>query len=130
MNEIKHHLTDALLMGYAAGTLPEAFDAVVAAHVSMCDECRARLMSFDAVGGAMLEDVGAGATDEARLDESLAATMAQLWPEARPAPEYFWQRAGEEARATTIDVGPTCPCAQTISSVPPSKSPPCRKRVS
>lgn len=78
MNEIKHHLTDALLMGYAAGTLPEAFDAVVAAHVSMCDECRARLMSFDAVGGAMLEDVGAGATDEARLDESLAATMALI----------------------------------------------------
>ena len=30
--DIRHHLNDALLMGYAAGTLPEAFDLVVATH--------------------------------------------------------------------------------------------------
>ena len=52
---INHHLTDEILMGYAAGTLPEAFDLVVATHVSMCDECRARLDSFNAVGGSLLE---------------------------------------------------------------------------
>ena len=43
-------------MGYAAGQLPEAFSLVVATHVSMCDECRARAASFDAVGGALLEE--------------------------------------------------------------------------
>ena len=32
MTEIKHHLTDALLMGYSAGSLPEAFNLVVATH--------------------------------------------------------------------------------------------------
>ncbi|MBZ0123133.1 MAG: transcriptional regulator, partial [Roseovarius sp.] len=53
--EIRHHLTDALLMAYSAGTLPEAFSLTVAAHVSMCDECRARLGSFDSVGGALIE---------------------------------------------------------------------------
>lgn len=53
---IKHHLSDTLLMGYSAGTLPEAFNLVVATHISMCDECRARLASFDALGGAVLED--------------------------------------------------------------------------
>ena len=42
-------------MAYAAGDLPEAFNLVVATHVSLCDECRARLASFEAVGGAMLE---------------------------------------------------------------------------
>ncbi|NNK78202.1 MAG: transcriptional regulator [Litoreibacter sp.] len=55
MNEIKHHLTDKILLGYAAGTLPEAFSLVVATHISMCDECRARLGAFDAIGGTLLE---------------------------------------------------------------------------
>ena len=53
---IRHHLNDALLMGYAAGCLPEAFSLVAATHVSLCDECRARLAAFEAVGGAVLEE--------------------------------------------------------------------------
>ncbi len=57
--EIRHHLTDALLMAYAAGSLPEAFSLTVAAHISMCDECRARLGAYDAIGGALIEDGGA-----------------------------------------------------------------------
>ena len=44
---IKHHLTEQLLMGYAAGTLPEAFNLVVASHISMCDDCRAALAAYD-----------------------------------------------------------------------------------
>ena len=51
---IKHHLPDDILMAYAAGTLPEAFNLMVATHVSMCDTCRAQVESFDAVGGEML----------------------------------------------------------------------------
>ena len=74
-NPIKHHLTDDLLMAYAAGTLPEAFDLMVATHLSLCDHCRARAESFDAVGGHVLEDqsdsIGMG-------DASLAATMALI----------------------------------------------------
>ena len=61
---IRHHLSDQLLIGYAAGQLPEAFSLVVATHVSMCDECRARAASFDAVGGALLEE-----TEEIALGE-------------------------------------------------------------
>lgn len=81
MNEINHHLTDALLMAYAAGTLPEAFDLVVATHVSMCDECRARMHAFDAVGGAIMEDAG----EVAMGADSLAATLAMI-ADARPEP--------------------------------------------
>ncbi|WP_304522390.1 ChrR family anti-sigma-E factor [Cognatishimia sp. MH4019] len=55
MMNIKHHLTDDILMAYSAGTLPEAFNLVVATHLSMCDECRAAAASYDAVGGAVLE---------------------------------------------------------------------------
>lgn len=78
---IKHHLNDALLMAYSAGTLPEAFSLVVATHVSMCDECRARLESFDAVGGAMLEDCGAIELSDGALEAVLAGLGA---PDARP----------------------------------------------
>lgn len=74
MNEIKHHLTDALLLSHSAGTLPEAFALVVATHVSLCDECRARLESFDSVGGALLDD-GDGVPVS---DDSLDATMALI----------------------------------------------------
>lgn len=75
MTKITHHLTDALLMGYAAGTLPEAFSLVVAAHISLCDECRARLGSFEALGGAVLEDTA----PEASLAEgSFEATLARI----------------------------------------------------
>lgn len=71
--DITHHLTDALLMAYSAGTLPEAFSLTVAAHVSMCDECRARLGAFDTVGGALLEEEAAP-----MADDSLAATIARI----------------------------------------------------
>ncbi len=82
--DIKHHLTDDLLMAYAAGSLPEAFDLMVATHISLCDHCRARAESFDAVGGSVLEDQAADVT---MGQESLAATMAMIaqgQPTAKP----------------------------------------------
>lgn len=81
---IKHHLSDQLLMAYAAGNLPEAFSLVVATHVSLCDACRAELASYEAVGGAVLE------TETATMSEaSLEACLARLGqPEApvKPSP--------------------------------------------
>ena len=74
MTDINHHLTDALLMGYAAGTLPEAFSLVVATHVSMCDECRSRLASYEALGGEILNTVGLADVSE----ESLEATLQRI----------------------------------------------------
>jgi putative transcriptional regulator len=72
--DIKHHLSDDLIMAYSAGLLPEAFDLVIATHVSLCDECRARVESCDALGGAVLESVETAEVS----DESLAATMALI----------------------------------------------------
>jgi len=61
-------------MAYSAGALPEAFDLVVATHVSLCDECRARLDALDAVGGAVLEDCA----QVAMSADSLSATLAMI----------------------------------------------------
>ncbi|MGI3170237.1 ChrR family anti-sigma-E factor [Pseudooceanicola sp. C21-150M6] len=86
MDGIKHHLTEELLIGYAAGTLPEAFNLVVASHVSMCDTCRAALESYESVGGAMLEEAGVTLA-EGSLDLCLARLDDEVGPiAARPAP--------------------------------------------
>jgi putative transcriptional regulator len=85
-NTINHHLTDELLMAYSAGTLPEAFSLVVATHVSLCDECRARLGSFDTLGGAMLEDCGSAELSDDALDATLARIMAGAPKVAAPKP--------------------------------------------
>ncbi|WP_430466132.1 ChrR family anti-sigma-E factor [Tabrizicola sp.] len=80
---IKHHISDQLLMGYAAGSLPEAFSLVVATHISLCDECRARSAAFEAVGGAVLESSDSAEMSEASLDACLARLGT---PEAPRAP--------------------------------------------
>ena len=61
-------------MAYAAGQLPEAFSLIVAAHLSLCDDCRAQADSFDAVGGAVLEEAGEIAMGE----DALARTLARI----------------------------------------------------
>lgn len=68
---ITHRPNDDLLMAYSAGTLPEAFSLVIAAHLSMCDESRASVESFDAVGGALLDSDAAEPVGE----DAFAATM-------------------------------------------------------
>lgn len=77
MSDINHHLTDALLMSYAAGTLDEGFSLVVATHISLCDECRARLESFEAVGGALVDECEAISVSEDALDATFALIDSQ-----------------------------------------------------
>ncbi|MDF0601120.1 ChrR family anti-sigma-E factor [Psychromarinibacter sp. C21-152] len=80
MKGIEHHIPERLLIAYAAGTLPKGFSLVVAAHVSMCDTCRAALEAHYAMGGALLEKEGkAAVSDEIKTD-----LMARL---DEPAPE-------------------------------------------
>ena len=72
MTQIKHHLTNQLLIGYSAGMLPEAFNLVVATHLSMCDTCRVAAQAYEAIGGSILD-----AEAQAPLnDDSLASTLA------------------------------------------------------
>jgi len=72
MTAIRHQITDDLLMGYAAGALPQAFDLVVATHVSLCDDARARLEGYEALGGAVLDDIEQADLAEDSLEQTLA----------------------------------------------------------
>lgn len=58
---INHHAGDATLMSFAAGALPEAFSAVVAAHVAICNRCRKEVAALETLGGIMLADVSPAA---------------------------------------------------------------------
>ena len=73
-NKIKHHLSEDLLMKYSNGTLCEAFSLAVATHISMCDDCRAALESYEAMGGALL-DVS---DPEEMGDDSFESVMALI----------------------------------------------------
>jgi len=97
-DQIKHHLTDALLMAYCAGTLPEGFGLVVATHVSMCDECRARCASFDALGGVVLEAV----PEVPMSPDSLFATLKRIEADDAPPGEV----AAPVAKSGAVFPGP------------------------
>lgn len=85
---IRHHLSDQLLIAYSAGQLPEAFSLIVATHVSLCDDCRAQLESFEAVGGAVVDTTDAVAMGP----DALAALLARIdRPEATPQLRTKWR---------------------------------------
>ena len=54
MTNIHHHIPETVLDDYRAGIIPHAFSVVVASHLSLCHECRARYEAADVLGGALL----------------------------------------------------------------------------
>lgn len=82
-HHITHHLPEPMLADYAAGRLGHAFSVAVAAHVSLCDECRARLAAHEAAGGAVLETL----PPEPVSDDLMARVMARLDDPAAAPPE-------------------------------------------
>ncbi|PID61527.1 MAG: transcriptional regulator [Gammaproteobacteria bacterium] len=82
MTSIRHHTPDALLTAYVSGNLPAPFALVIAAHVSMCLECRAALEAQEAVGGLVLE----GSAPTGLSDGLKARVLDRLDSHAAPAP--------------------------------------------
>ncbi len=71
---IKHHLDEATLVSYAAGSMSQAMALVVASHISMCPACRARVNDSEAIGGMLLDSL-----DAAQIrDDALAQVLACL----------------------------------------------------
>lgn len=74
-----HHPSDAMIAALAAGALPYPFAMLVAAHVSLCDECRARLDAHNVAGGLVIDDLPPAPlapSTRARLLATLDATPA------------------------------------------------------
>lgn len=88
MTAINHHIPDAILASYAAGNLNGPFGLVVAAHISMCLDCRAAVEAHHAVGGTVLETV----SEEEISADMKSSILAQL--DAPVVPQPSFQRSG------------------------------------
>lgn len=73
---INHHPSDEVLLSYSAGGLAEAFNLMIATHVSLCDECRARVEAFDTLGGVLLDNGDVETADVGA--DALAKTLAMI----------------------------------------------------
>lgn len=123
---IRHHLPDPIAMAYAAGDLPEAFNLVIATHLSMSDESRARVAAYEALGGAVIEGCEAVAMEDGSLEACMAriagmpptprkASAGRATPEV-PAPladyigsdlkDVSWRSVGMGVRQSILRTGP------------------------
>ena len=67
-----HHPSDAIITEYVAGALRPAFAVVVAAHLEGCVQCRRAVEAFEALGGAMVEDLAGAELSDDALDRVMA----------------------------------------------------------
>ncbi len=127
---VTHHLDDATVLSFAAGTLPTPIALVVSAHLSLCPSCAARVRAAEAIGSAFLEDeapvrLSAGSVNN--LFERLNAETTKdhtheerivnndesdsiLPPQVRkalgvPFSEIHWKRISRGVGLHTLDLG-------------------------
>jgi putative transcriptional regulator len=75
---ITHHPDESTLMSFAAGSLPEALRAVVAAHLAVCETCRHEVALLDDIGAALLSD-----TPKVGLSDRLSSPVFEVTAAAR-----------------------------------------------
>jgi putative transcriptional regulator len=80
----RQHPTLEWLLAYAGGSTDEAADAIVAAHLTLCPQCRRTVARLETLGGAFLEATPASAAS--KPEEGAAAAIAAAKTRAR-APE-------------------------------------------
>lgn len=89
-----YHPTNQLLTQYANGDLPEAYELLIATHISMCDECRTEIAALDALGGAVLQEF------EPLETVSFAQTLEKIKQVGRDVPKV---RVPTEVPAPLVD---------------------------
>ena len=82
---IVHRPSDELLLGYAAGTLPEPIALVIAAQAALCPETAGEVRRLEGVGGSLLNGVEPAALKAGALDRALAE-LDRAEPVAAAAP--------------------------------------------
>jgi putative transcriptional regulator len=82
---ITHHPSDESLARIAAGTLAAGPRLVIATHLAGCPQCRGGLRTFEAVGGALLDDAPPASLSADAFARALASLDTMTAPSA-PAP--------------------------------------------
>lgn len=88
MIHISHHIPADLLARYSDGSLPHVFAVVVAAHLSICDDCRSAHEARQMLGGALMAGLEPAALSAGARAKMLAAL------ETRPAPPPLMRPSG------------------------------------
>jgi putative transcriptional regulator len=86
--KINHHLDDATILAFAAGTLGEAHGFAVATHIAYCGDCRAAARQAESYGGELLmaEPVTA-VTDTCRAATLASLDAISMAPAHKPSPQ-------------------------------------------
>jgi putative transcriptional regulator len=69
-----HHPSEARLLDYASGALPEPMALLIATHLALCPACRRTVAGLEAVGSALLESL----PPEPVADDSLARLLDRI----------------------------------------------------
>ena len=85
---INHHPSDLTLARLAGGTLGAGPRLVVTTHLSGCPQCLGRLRSFEAVGGAMLDDTAPARLSPDAFQQALKR-LDDAGPRAEPQPRVL-----------------------------------------
>lgn len=93
---IRHHMSDELLLDYASGSLSESWSLAVATHMALCPSCRKRLAMMEMAGGAMLDEIEPESNEAADADWQRMKKLlrAEAVPEATPTRIDVAQGAG------------------------------------
>jgi putative transcriptional regulator len=89
---VQFHISDDLLMSYAAGALDEASGLLIATHLALCPHCRARNAAADSLGGHLLEALPMAELSPGLMD----SVLSQLRGEAKAPPTPMPVRPGSQ----------------------------------
>lgn len=81
-----HHPDEALLFGYAGGSLNEASALVLATHMTYCPNCRQVVTDLEVVGGALLDGLDPDPVDDGLFESLLARIDTDPMPRPARAP--------------------------------------------
>ena len=120
MSAIMHHPSDAVLIGYAAGSTGEAVSLVVASHLTQCAVCRARVARMEDVAGVMLDRLAPADMTLPDIDALVDAMEANGPPPPPPVPKPVPAAAGPpELAGIPVPLRDYLPDAPAWSSIAP-----------
>lgn len=102
----QHHLDRSTIIAYAAGTLDEAFNIVVASHLAWCDTCRREVRDAEQLGGELLgtlPEATVSADCRARtlalVDRAIVHRLPSVAPSAGELPRPLLRALGGQSLA-------------------------------